>query len=127
MFLSKSISIVPLFYEETSDFRSCWMLRMHYLCDHKLLNFLFLKITKNVSTCRPRLAISSADEIWLWLHKNGKDWSSPIFSGFRFCDLTENLLRLKIFSSKNFGLGAVSLSRKLARSAPTFDPQVLFC
>jgi len=32
------------------------MLRMRSLCDHKLLNFLFLKITKNVSTCRPRLA-----------------------------------------------------------------------
>ena len=39
------------------------MLRIHEQCGHKLLNFLLLKIVKNVSTCRPRLGYPSTGEI----------------------------------------------------------------
>jgi hypothetical protein len=45
------------------------MLRIQCLCGHKLLNFLLLKIVKNVSTCRPRLGYFCTQKLCLRLHK----------------------------------------------------------
>ena len=49
---------------------------LHRICDHKLLNFLLLKIVKNVSTCRPRLGYFCTQKLCLCPHKFFQEQSS---------------------------------------------------